>query len=496
MSRILLIYPPSRIQYHQSCPMGIQLLGAVLQGAGHEISLLDANAAKRKLTTPQIVEHALRLKPDVIGITLLTPMIREAYVLARRLKEHGFTVLGGGPHATLMPQEGLEHGFDAVVIGEGESAIEEAVQALLGKIPKRSVAGWAFRDDDGSIVVTEPRQLIQNLDLLPLPARHLVDSMLYGGDESGALHCNLFSSRGCTARCSFCSGHLFGKKFRFRSAQNILDEIEHLQEKYGTPEFHFVDDAMTLHRKRLAEFCQGIADRKMNFRWTIMTRIDAVNEEFLRMIREAGCYQIDYGVESGDPVTLRRIHKPHTVDMVRKVIPLTARMGIDPYVFFILGFPWEDAASLDNTLSLMKEIAPHVANFHPAVASILIPFPGTEIYEQFKTEYQFENWWLSDERNYDEMIPARTSYYESKIFHLGNILKANFFRYDESVRKKIYEIFEFMHLHNLSMNASLFSRVQKRLLMASKQLQSVSVGAERLVFRPVSIVESGIRRFV
>lgn len=476
--------------------MGIQLLGAVLQRAGHEITLLDANAEKRKLTTPQIVQEALRMKPDIVGITLLTPMIREAYELARQLKAHNFTVLGGGPHATLMPTEGLDHGFDAVVIGEGESVIEEAVEALLGRIPKRDVVGWAFKDEDGATVVTEPRPLIQNLDLLPLPARHLVDPALYGGEVSGALHCNLFSSRGCTARCSFCSGQLFGKKFRFRSAGNILDEVEVLQKEYGTREFHFVDDAMTLHRKRLAEFCRGIADRKMNFRWTIMTRIDAVNEEFLRMIREAGCYQIDFGVESGDPVTLRRIHKPHTVDMVKKVIPLTAKMGIDPYVFFILGFPWEDAASLDNTLSLMKEIAPHVANFHPAVASILIPFPGTEIYEQFKDEYGFQNWWLSDKRNYDEMIPDRKSYYESKIFHLGNILKADFFRYDESVRKKIYEIFEFMHFHNLSKNTSLFSRLQRRLLMASKHLHSFSSGAERVVFRPVALVESGIRRFV
>lgn len=485
MPKILLLYPPSRIQYHQSCPMGIQLLASVLEKHGYEVILLDANAAKGKMDSRQIIEFACRVQPDVIGMTLLTPMIREAYTLARSLKKHRFKLLAGGPHATLMPEETVQQGFDAAVVGEGETVIHEAAQALMGNIPKDQVLGWVYRDEQNNAVMTAPRPFITDLDTVPLPAYHMVDPALYGGRVDGVLHGNIFSSRGCTAKCSFCSGQLFGKRFRFRSAQSILNEIEYLHTTFGTSEFHFVDDAMTLHKKRLREFCDGLKQRNLKIGWTIMTRIDAVDEDFLSAIKDAGCSQIDYGVESGQPVTLRKIHKPHTVDMVRKVIPMTARVGITPNVFFILGFPWEDVAALDDSLQLMKELAPNVGSFHPAVASILIPFPGTEIYEQYKTECGFENWWLSEEKNYDTLVPKRTSYYEGKIFHLGNILKADFFHYSQPMKDKIYEIFEFMYMHNLSLSQSLQSRIQQRLIAVSKQLTSRSTVAERLMFKPV-----------
>jgi radical SAM superfamily enzyme YgiQ (UPF0313 family) len=492
--KILLVYPPSKTQYHQSCPIGIQLLAAVLEKNGHEVILLDANAARAKLSSSQIIERAVQIRPDVIGMTLLTPMIREAYGVAQKLKQLDFRLLAGGPHATLMPREVVNNGFDAAVIGEGESVIQEAVLALTGQIAKNQVPGWAYREQDGSVVLTAPRPLIEDLDMITLPARHLIASHLYGENGNHLLHTNLFSSRGCPAKCSFCSGHLFGKKFRFRSAQSMLDEIEHIHTNYGTKEFHFVDDAMTLHKKRLVEFCEGLSFRRLPIEWSAMTRIDAVDQTFLRMIRQAGCVSIDYGVESGHPETLKRIHKPHTVEMVREVIPLTAQMGIQPNVFFILGFPWEDVAALQNTHNLMKDIAPYVSVFHPAVASIVIPFPGTELYEQYCKEYGFENWWLSEEKNYDRLVPEDVSYYESKVFRLGNILKADFFRYDQRVKNKILEIFEFMHFHNLSNRRSYLSTIQRNLIWLSKKTEALSPVAERSIFRSIRFVESKLKQ--
>jgi radical SAM superfamily enzyme YgiQ (UPF0313 family) len=473
--------------------MGLQLLASVLEKNKYEVFLLDANAAKKKMGCAQIIEQAVRIKPDVIGITLLTPMIKEAYSLAETLKKMGFRLLAGGPHATLMPQEVVCHGFDAAVIGEGESVIKDAIRTLMEETPYDRVPGWVYKDKTGNVVITEPRPFIEDLDTIPRPACHLVNPQLYGEKEAGVLHGNLFSSRGCPAKCSFCSGHLFGKRFRFRSAQNMLEEMEFLYKTYGTREFHFVDDAMTMHKKRLQEFCEGLRASKLPITWTAMTRIDAVDEGFLRMINQAGCVQIDYGVESGHPETLKRIHKPHTVDMVKKVIPMTAQMGIEPNVFFILGFPWEDVAALQNTHNLMKDISPYVSAFHPAVASILIPFPGTEIYEQYKHKYDFENWWLSDGKNYDTLIPERASYYESKIFRLGNILKADFFRYDQKVKNKIFEIFEFMHFHNLSTRRSLSSIIQKNLISISKKIDNLSPFIERLIFSPVWMAENRLK---
>ena len=431
MAKILLVYPPSKTQLHQNCPLGIQLLAAVLEKNGHEPILLDASAVQNNMNVEQIVQYADHLQPDIIGMTLLTPMIMEAYRLAKQLKSMNFRLLAGGPHATLRPEEVVNNGFDAAVIGEGENTINEAVKALLGQIPKNQVAGWAYQEPDGTVVFTKPRDFIEDLDTVELPARHLVDSLHYGNNGKNTLHTNLFSSRGCPAKCTFCSGHLFGKKYRFRTAQSILDEIEHIYLTYGTCRFHFVDDAMTLHRKRLVEFCEGLNERHLPIEWSVMTRIDTVNEAFLSMIRQAGCMAIDYGIESGHPETLTRIRKPHTVEMVKKVIPMTARSGIRPNTFFIFGFPWEDVAALQNSYNLIQELAQYVSVFHPAVASIIIPFPDTVIYQQYAKQYGFENWWLSEEKNYDNLVPSGTSYYESKIFRLGNILKADFFKYDQ-----------------------------------------------------------------
>jgi radical SAM superfamily enzyme YgiQ (UPF0313 family) len=153
----------------------------------------------------------------------------------------------------------------------------------------------------------------------------------------------------------------------------------------------------------------------------MMTRIDSMNEELLLQAAESGCNCIDYGVESGDPDTLRKIHKPHKVEMVRKIVPLTRKSGIEPRVFFILGFPWETTDSTDATLNLMIELSPFVDHFFPAIASILIPFPGTEIYEKYKTEYHFENWWLTSRRNYDAPKIKTHSYFESNVFTMGAV---------------------------------------------------------------------------
>ena len=411
------------------------------------------------------------------------------------MKQSGFPLLAGGPHATLCPLEVVEHGFDAAVLGEGESAICEAIQALLGRYPKEEVPGWAYRDEKGEIRLTPDRPLIEDLDSIPLPARHLVKPEWYGGSEGGILHSGLFSSRGCPAQCTFCSGHLFGKRFRFRSAKDMLDEIEILHGKYGTSVFHFMDDAMTLHKKRLREFCAGIQERGLSIQWTVMTRVDAVNEEFLEMVASAGCTQINYGVESGNPETLKRINKPHTVEMVKKVIPMTARKRIRPGVFFILGFPWEDEQALENTIHLMQEIAPYVETFHPAVASILIPFPGTRIYEVYHEQYEFADWWLTAKKNYDTLVPHNTSYFEARIFRLGHILNADFFHYEENLKKKIIGIFEFMHFHNLSSKHNLKSRIQKGLLIGSKFLHRFSPLAERILFGPVRMAEAMVSKY-
>ena len=477
--RILLIYPPSRTQSHGKCPMGIMMLAAVLEKAeNYEIHLLDANAERNKRNTEEIILFANDLKPDVIGMTLVTPLVREAYRLAKGLKGTGAKLIAGGPHATILPEEPLYQGFDAVVVGEGEQTIDEAARAVLGFIPREGVKGLAYIGENGKPVINEPRQFVENLDDLPLPARHLVNQNDYGLGEIE----DIFSSRGCSGKCTFCAGHLFGKRFRYRSARNVLEEIFHLHKINGTTHFHFVDDAMSLNKKRFEEICQGLIGSSVKFTWSMMTRIDAVGEDMLGLAAGAGCRRIDYGVESGFPDTLKRIRKPHTVEMVRRVIPLTASMGIKPNVFFIVGFPWENRESLDKTQQHMGELSPYVEEFHPAIASILIPFPGTQIYEKYKDQYGFENWWLSEQRNFEAPSLKTHPYYETLLFRNGAVLDADFFGYSAEVEKKIRSVFKFMYMHNARTRGKITRMKSRFLFWLSETLAGFSPSLEKSMF--------------
>ncbi|MEN6448878.1 MAG: radical SAM protein [Thermoguttaceae bacterium] len=490
---VLLIYPPSRTQSHRGCPMGLMMLAAVLEKAGHRVHLLDANAANRRLSTEQIVEMAAEMRPDVIGVTLVTPLIREAYRLAAALRPCGAKLIAGGPHATLLPEEPIENGFDAVVVGEGEPTVVAAVEAVLGRTPKESAKGLVYRGPDGQIQRSEASPPVADLDSLPPPARHLVNAADYGSSADGDLHAYIFTSRGCPGRCAYCAGGLFGKRFRFRSADSVVDEMIAIHRDYGTRHFYFVDDAMTIDRQRIERICRRLIDERHGFTWSMMTRIDSVNEELLALAAEAGCVSIDYGIESGNAETLKRIHKPHTNEMVRRVVPLTRKYGIQPVGFFILGFPWEDPKATDATLELMRDLSPYIV-FHPAIAAILIPFPGTEIYERYKDQYGFAQWWTSD-RAFDAPRPGTHPFYQTYMYRMGAVLDADFFHYSREMKAKLYEVFRFMYQSNWRRRNVLLRTAALLALDLSRKVDAMSPRLERALFKaPMKIWNALIAR--
>jgi anaerobic magnesium-protoporphyrin IX monomethyl ester cyclase len=446
------------------------------------VRLLDANAANRRFSTDQIVATAAEMRPDVIGITLVTPLIREAYRLAAALRPCGAKLLAGGPHATLLPDEPLEYGFDAVVVGEGELTVVEAIEAVLGRLPKESVKGLVYRNENGSIRRNEARPPIADLDSLPAPARHLVNPAHYGPADNPDLHAHIFTSRGCPGRCAYCAGGLFGKQFRFRSADSVVDELIAVHRDYGTRQFYFVDDAMTMDRPRIERICRRMIDERLGFTWAMMTRIDTVDEELLALVAEAGCVKIDFGIESGNPETLKRIHKPHTADMVRRVVAMTRRHNIQPIGFFILGFPWEDPQATDATLQLMRDLSPYIV-FDPAIAAILVPFPGTEIYDRYKDEYGFTRWWTSANRTYDAPQSDTHPFYATFMFPKGAVLDADFFHYSGEMKAKIYEVFRFMHQSNWRERNVVLRTAALLALDLSRKLDAVSPRLERAVFK-------------
>lgn len=480
-SRILLIYPPSHLQNHSSCPVGLQYLAAALEQAGHEVRIVDADAARLRRTSEDIAKLACEYRPHVIGMTIVTQLAREAYRLASLLKVTGARLLAGGPHPSLVPEEPLQFGFDAVCVGEGEPVIAGAVDALLGRIPLAKIPGLSYRDTGGHIHSNPPAAPPEDLDSLPRPARHLVRPEDYYGNGDANFFGNIFSSRGCPCRCSYCAGGLFGRHFRFRSASDILEEISSVHEAYGTTYFHFVDDGMTINRERAIAICEGIIALNLGITWSMMTRIDTVDQELLALAARSGCIRIDYGVESGHPETLKRIHKPHTVAMVKDIIAATRRAGITPMAFFIVGFPWETSEHIKATLTLMKELSPYLDSFHHALASILIPFPGTEVYESYKDEYDLHQWWLKPERSIGVPKLGRHAYFEEKLFPVGSVLDADFFRYSSDVRNSILQTMRYMHHHNNHNENYLIRTVKNRMIDLSLALQGVSPTLEHIV---------------
>ena len=299
--------------YHHRVYLGIGLpyLAAVLEKNKHEVQVIDCEAL-------EIDHEALRAKlaslnPNVIGITATTATIQAALVSARVAKEAcpNATVVLGGPHATFMDEQILSENseVDVVVRGEGELTLLELIDVISKANPEGldEVAGITFRKN-GQIIRTPNRPLIQNLDELPPPAYHYFALEKYR--VSGRLILPISTTRGCPIQCSFCvSSRMFGKTYRMRSINSVVDEIEELKNKYGADAYTFYDDAFTYDIERAIKICEEIKKRKIGLPWNCQSRVDNVSKETLIKMREAGCEMVYMGVESGSQTILDAVGK-------------------------------------------------------------------------------------------------------------------------------------------------------------------------------------------
>ncbi|MFA4887745.1 MAG: radical SAM protein, partial [Candidatus Nanoarchaeia archaeon] len=245
----------------------------------------------------------------------------------------------------------------------------------------------------------------------------------------------IITSRGCPYECSFCASQKTG--YRFRSADNVLKEIRQVKERYGVNNFYLIDDTINVNSPRLLELSKKLKDE--HIQWRCNGRFDLFSEELLVAMKEAGCIHISIGVESGDNAVLERMHKRLNTDIIKEKAKLIHKVGIGLTVNFMFGFPFETAENIDNTIKLIKAIEPYVSDFQRA--GILIPFPGTTLYEEFKQGSKYDKWWL---RPNDFMSEVRESdyrpLYKKFLFDdLGLLDKGTFFDYSEDVKKKIRE---------------------------------------------------------
>jgi anaerobic magnesium-protoporphyrin IX monomethyl ester cyclase len=269
---------------------------------------------------------------------------------------------------------------DFIIRGEGEITFSELAAALQKNDGKfHSIQGISFLSN-GQIVRTTLRPFIENLDSLPLPARHLVHMDDYRRTKSGDRDITpLVTSRGCPYQCAFCaSSHFFGKKVRTRSVASVLNELEEISHRYHLNAVAFVDDTFNLFPKRVIEICHGIVEKNLDLWWWCLSRVDLLlrNEEMVKEMVRAGTKSVFIGVESFNPKTLEELKKGIDVESTVQAVEMLKRNDLQIHAAYILGGQHETAEMIHETIRFAKRPNTNVAQF-----SILTPYPGTAIYE-------------------------------------------------------------------------------------------------------------------
>jgi anaerobic magnesium-protoporphyrin IX monomethyl ester cyclase len=413
--RVCLINPP-RIQPkawgkpNVFPPIVMASVAAVLEKK-HAVSIIDAPTEGWKnlleldqtkyrvgLSAETIAQRIGEWKPDVVVLEIpFSGWSKTAFEVAATVKKVGreIVVVLFGLHPSSRPEDCLTNvDVDFVVVGEPENTVSELVDVLEhGKRDFSGIDGLGFRKS-GKPVLTRKRAVIENLDSLPFPARHLLPMDVYTkavkqNPLRGEIHkpyTIIITSRGCPYNCVFCSSCVvWGKQWRPRSAENVVDEIEQVIKTFGIRQVDFSDDNMTLDKQRMAEICDLIVERGLRFEWFTPNgiRADTLDEPLLRKMKAAGCKKIRIAPESGVQRVVNEVIKKNLdLKTVEEAVVLCKRVGIKVGCFFVIGLIGETKADIEETINFaykLKELGADTFIF-----SIAMPLYGTAFYEQAK----------------------------------------------------------------------------------------------------------------
>ncbi len=358
--------------------------------------MLEVNGFNVKVIDGQVTWlNSIRLEkeiddysPDMIGISVVTPRAKQALEIASivKRKKPEICVVLGGPHITALDGQVItKDDIDVVVLGEGEYTMLDLVKAMSGNKDLSAIAGILYKEKDGSVVRTKRREMVKDIDRLPHPAFHLMPIDKYTppaawpNRKKGA-YANLMTSRGCPHQCTYCDVNItFGRKYRMHSPEYVLDDIECLYHKHKVKNFSFRDSIFTLHKDRVKKICRLINERGLDISWECNLRVNYVDYDLLKMMKDAGCGLVRYGVESGSQEVLNNACRNTTLDQIRQAFKVTKKAGLEVHGYFMLGLPGETKKTIKDTIKFAKEISPDSVGF-----TIAIPFPGTEFYNWAK----------------------------------------------------------------------------------------------------------------
>jgi len=399
--KILLINPSSSLInkswaykrfFTPIAPLGLAYIAGVLEKHKFNVDLIDQFATK--ITDQELFERVKSFAPDIVGFSALTPTVPdiERLVAGIRKLNKRITVVLGNIHSTCFPEEVLKENLaDVVVRGEGELSMLELCQRMDQGLSWENLSGISFKSE-GRIIHNLDREVIEDLDSLPLPAWHLLNLDNYREVPLAAINNSrafpIAASRGCTYRCYYCSQDKIYKKVRLRNLKKVVDEMEFFNSNLGINFFGFSDAFFPFDEESGLEFCSLIMDKGLEKRlkWCTETRVDKVTSVLLKAMKKAGAHLIMYGVEVGNQKVLNSVMKDASLEQARFAFKETRRAKILSQGLFILGLPGETVKTCNETIKFAKELDCDIVKFNLAM-----PYPGSQFFEDYKNLLKWQN---------------------------------------------------------------------------------------------------------
>ncbi len=386
--RVLLINPPveswgkMKSIRHSSPPLGLLSVAAYLEKKRFSVEVLDYSL--EQIDEDRLLHVISNIK--IVGITATTNNIGSALEIAEKIKNinRNIFIVFGGAHSSVLPKELLGKDFvDFVVIGEGEYVFFMLCRALTEGGKFEDIEGIAYKKNQ-EVIINQRSRYIEELDDLPFPARHLVPFNRYKATPINYKNwpsTPVITSRGCPFNCTFCSNPVHGRKLRLRGAENVIEELILLKREFGIRDVVFWDDTFTVDNKRIKHLCDLLIKKNLRLTWSCATRVDTIDLKLLKRMKDAGCWQVSFGVESGVSRLRKKIRKNITNQQIMAAFGYCRKVGIQTRAFFILGLPTETEEETEKTVEFTKELNPDFAQF-----TLATPYPGSDLFQEAVSE--------------------------------------------------------------------------------------------------------------